>query len=362
MGTTYFVDSGSASEASPYDTWAKAAHTLATVLAIPPAAGDVIYCNANNGETIAAELGLASSGTYDGGMIRLIGCKPNGASGVTIDGTRYTINGGGNGINILNLAGFDMWWFENIRVTNTGAGAKYGFTSGSANADGHVFVNCCSDNTSGIGFNGSSIRVSKFIRCVSHTHTYDGFSMGGLNNHMLFCCSRDNSRYGYNIGYADTMNGCISYHNTSDGVYPTAGALIMNCVLDSNDAYNINVVAGTNAYQTTLIANRITDTLGSHVTAGVDCNDRVVIMGWNYFDESLVDGDAIIADGVARLIYVDSATLGKAGGGDTDSNLYEQDDDNQGYVDDDATPDFSTQYVSATDPVLRRVAVTVPWE
>ena len=63
MATYYVDDAGS--NTSPYDTWAKAAPALATVLAIPPAAGSTIHCA--GGETIAAELDCASSGDQTSG-------------------------------------------------------------------------------------------------------------------------------------------------------------------------------------------------------------------------------------------------------------------------------------------------------
>lgn len=56
--TTYYVDSAAGSNTSPYDTWAKAATSLATIAAID-AAGDTI-----NVATTHSETGLASNPNY----------------------------------------------------------------------------------------------------------------------------------------------------------------------------------------------------------------------------------------------------------------------------------------------------------
>lgn len=303
------------------------------------------------------------TGSNAGGFIKFIGCNDD--ADFTVNGNRAYIdvkNAVAHGISMA--ASCDMIWFENIEVDEAGT-AKSGWLAASTQA-GCVFINCCAHDNDYAGFTGT-FQGCLFLRCVAYSNGTHGFVITAGYDVYLFCCSRDNTQDGFNV--PTTVNyafvGCISYHNTVDGMDGChAATLVMNCVFDSNDAYAINAGAGTATYSAFLIANRITDTLTGHTTAGVDCNGDPHVLAWNYFDEAIGStqpADCVIDDAQAELVLVDAVTGGLAGGGTTDSNQYNQNDDNQGYVDDDATPDFSTQYVSATDPVLRRVAVTVPW-
>lgn len=53
--TTYYVDSAG-SNTAPYDTWAKAANLLATIVAIPIADNDIVYIASSSSETTAGTL------------------------------------------------------------------------------------------------------------------------------------------------------------------------------------------------------------------------------------------------------------------------------------------------------------------
>jgi hypothetical protein len=48
----YYVKA-TGSNTAPYDTWAKASTTLATILALPPAANDVVYVFNTHSEVLA---------------------------------------------------------------------------------------------------------------------------------------------------------------------------------------------------------------------------------------------------------------------------------------------------------------------
>lgn len=68
--TTYYV-SGSGSNTSPYDTWAKAATDIATVQAVPVVSGDVVYVDStytksySSNTTIDSNAGTYISATYN---------------------------------------------------------------------------------------------------------------------------------------------------------------------------------------------------------------------------------------------------------------------------------------------------------
>jgi hypothetical protein len=356
---TYYVDASSASEAAPYDTWAKAAHSLATVLAIPPAFSDIIYCNANTGETIAAELDLASSGTNAGGYIKVIGCKPDGATGVTVDGTRYVITGNNNNINIVDLNGQDMWWFENIEVKNTGTtGTLHGFYCSTGASTGHVFVNCCANTIDTNGWQCDLISYSVFIRCVAYS-CVDGFGGYGGSNLLFFCASRDNSADGFNLtGAQDTCIGCISHGNAIGfNEMPQRRGFLFNCVADSNSSKGMLAGAATTLYPGIMIGNRITNHTGAG-DVGVDCASEVLVYGYNAFDTN-TDHIANTLAAVTMPIPLENTV--------TDSNDYNNEDGagggdtNQGYAQAVANNNFATGYTDATDPDLRRSKITVPW-
>jgi len=343
---TYWVDVDSPSEASPYDTQAKAAHTLATILAIPPAAGDVIYCcaGASVGETIAAELDIASSGTNADGFIKLIGCNSSGV----VDGTRYIIDANSAGINCIDLNGHDELWFENIEVKSTGAGAYHGFYNSTGANSGLVFINCCANNCGGSGF--SVINYSFFFRCVAYLNTSHGFNEGNSARYTL-CASRDNSGAGWYFATSHTTCiGCVSHGNTDDGFsYPGLNSYFMNCVIDGNGDDGIFVWGVSDPYPSIVLGCRITNQSGAG-DIGLDCSSESVVYGFNYFE----DNNTNIANAtIAQVIPLE--------GGSIDSNDADNADTNEGYAEAVANNNFATGYVDGTDPTLRRTAITIPW-
>jgi hypothetical protein len=355
MGNTYWVDADSPSEASPYDTQAKAAHTLATILAIPPAAGDTIYCcaGASVGETIGAELDVASSGSNSGGFIKLIGCNPSG----TNDGTRYIIDGGAAGINIFDFAGYDYWWLENIQVQNTGAGTKHGFYNSTGTSVYCVYINCRATSCTKAGFHNSVGNNSIFYRCLSDNN-YNGFGYGegafGARL-MLLCAAHSNTNMGFYYSTGTTYVGCISHGNTEEGYGSLlSGHVLINCVADSNADNGIDFAASSDGINL-IFGCRITNApdAGDY---GLDANAEPVLIGYNYFEQ--VSGTNINTTTTADdLIYTISEP-----GGTTDSNRYgTEDDTNQGYAAAVGSHNFATGYTDATDPTLRRTAITIPW-
>ena len=352
MATTYWVDADSPSEAAPYDTQAKAAHTLATILAIPPAATDIIYCcaGASVGETIGAALACASGGTNATGHIRIIGCNSSG----TVDGTRYIIDGGAAGINIFDFAGYDFWWLENIQVQNTGAGTKHGFCTTTGTATGCVFINCCATGCAKAGF-AHNIAYSLFYRCVAYSNSASGFGYGdgaqGTNSYVL-CSSHDNTLHGFYYCTYATIYGCISHGNTDDGISALSlSSKIFNSVIDNNTDDGIVYTAATDLMFHVLFGSRITN----HSTAGsiaVNCAGEPVITGHCYYENN----DGANVGGTTTFHFVlpleDAVTT---------SDLEDLSNTNQGYAAAIASHNFATGYTDAGDPDLRRVAITIPW-
>lgn len=123
----------------------------------------------------------------------------------------------------------------------------------------------------------------------------------------------------------------------------------MNCVIDGNADDGIAITSRTDLQFALILACRITNHSGAG-DIGLNANSEPCITGWCYFEDN--DGD-----------NVQNATLHQfipAEGGSTTSNIEDQANTDAGYVDS-ANHDFSTRYVDAGDPDLRRTAITVPW-
>lgn len=92
MATPVYVDNASASEASPYDTWAKAAHLLSTITG-QDTAGDVIYVISTHAESTNAAITLAVAGTR--ASPSKIYCVTNNAPPDTLAATAVVATGAG---------------------------------------------------------------------------------------------------------------------------------------------------------------------------------------------------------------------------------------------------------------------------
>lgn len=336
-------------------SWATAWHTLAIALYIQPASGDIIYCRKSGGgagETTTGVLSCASSGSNGSGPIKVVGCNAAG----NVDGTRYVIDANNGDFDIIDFAGFDFWWWENIEVKNNGGTAQTGWYSSGATSECHIFVNCCANNCTGSGFSvGSNIQHSYFFRCVSYANTLHGFS-GYSYNYFFFCAAHTNTGDGFNVRGGALLYGCISHDNTDDGVELGfgIGIRLINCVLDSNGDDGFLAIATTTNDTNCLIGCRITN----HSTAGSNgliTLDEMCIVGWSYFEDNddNIAGASHDAAPNATFQYIPNAD-------GTTTNVEDGADTDEGYVDR-ANNDFSTRYVDGTDPSLRRTAITIPW-
>jgi hypothetical protein len=347
--STYYVDPSAGSRTAPYDTWAKAASSLSTIFALPPSAGDIIY--ARGTETIAAELDVAGSGTNAGGFIKLIGCNASG----DVDGTRYVVNAGGNGIHCIDWNGSDLWWVENLEVKNTASGSYDGFYTSVNTADGCVFINCCANTCGRYGFTGRFDRTL-FYRCVAYSNGLHGFSSLLYACAMLFCCSRDNAGIGFYTFTDGLMFGCLSYDNTDDGINPGTAAYpgrIMNCVVDNNGDDGILISAGTLLNAPLVFGCRVTNQSGAG-DIGINAGSEPLITGYCYFENN--DGDNIQN---ATLHYnIPLSTSYTAGSGSpTSSNVEDQSNTNQGYT---SLTEGSEDYNLRSDASSRRTAIAIP--
>lgn len=319
----------------------------------PPDDGDVVT-GTTSGNTITAHTTIArstinvdtNSGAISvGGFIKFIGV--NGSW--TRDGTRAIITGVNTaGVHIFTLNGTaDMVWWENIEAKSSGGSAKDGWTSVTAGSTAHVFVNCCANNNSGNGFNTYLIGASFFYRCVSYSNTLDGWHENNLGSNLfMFCASHHNTQMGWDGPYNhDVLIGCIS-HGNSYGINVINIGTVFNCVLDgnTNDGIYVGSITGANGV-VRFIASRFTNNGGD----GSDFQSRAIVVGHLYAEDNAANNFAN-TELQAILTNADGSTTIEEDQADTD----------EGYTDR-AGHDFSTRYVDADDPTLRRTAVTVPW-
>lgn len=343
MAGPFYVDP--AGDNSNGLSWATAWITIQTAFDTA-VAGEIIYCRGT--QTLAAAIDVdINAGTNAAGWIKVIGCNAAG----NVDGTRFILNGNAADIHILTAIGAaDMYWMENVEVKNTGGAAKNGFNFSTSSIDGWILINCCANNCSGHGFFNSNIAFASFIRCISYSNTLDGFYGSNGPNRYFFCCARDNSRDGFSTLYIDVVYGCITHGNTDDGIgvlrYNTC---LINTVIDGNADDGIELAASTGLPTPLIIGCRITNQSGAG-SIGLNANSEPVVIGWCYFEDN--DGDNIQNATLHQFIPLE--------GGALTSNLEDLANTEEGYVDK-ANHDFSTRYVDAGDPDLRRVAITIPW-
>lgn len=337
MATTYYMDTAG-SNTSPYDTWAKAATSIQTVLDLA-VAGDTIYCRGTQvmGATVDID---TQTGTNAAGWVKVVGCNAAG----NVDGTRFYIDANGGSYNAVTFAAAsDMYWFENIEVGNTGAGAYHGFASAATGSVGHVFINCAAHNCGGSGFRCDNMANTTCFRCVAYSCTATGF-YSVLRN--LFCCARDNGIHGF--GYISYVYGCISHGNTDDGIVADHYTLL-NSVIDGNGDDGVIINANTSLFGSFIVGNRITNQSGAG-DIGLNCNSEPCAIGYNYLENN--DGDNIQNQLTSGTIPLENSS--------NTSNLEDLSNTDYGYVDS-ANHDFSTDYTDSGDPDLRRTAITIPW-
>lgn len=333
---TYYTDSAG-SNTAPYDTWAKAATSIQTVLDLATA-GEIIY--ARGTQSVAAQIDIdTNSGDETSGLIKIIGCNAGG----TNDGTRFVLDAESNNIDIVAISQSYLW-IENIEFKNSGNADGVDFDTGSGAA---VFLNCSSNNNGGIGFNAQTATTGAyFILCTAYGNGNDGFYLDYAGG-MWFCSSHDNTDNGVELigGRYCQVCGCLSYDNTGIGINgPYRQTTIFNCAVNGNSEKGIVISSGTLRHIPAVIGNRITNHSGAG-DIGLDCNSEICIHGWNYFEDN--DGNNIQNNSISEEILYNGAT----------TNQEDQADTNEGYT---SLTDGSEDFNLRSDATLRRTAITIP--
>ena len=117
--TTYYVDSAAGSNTAPYDTWAKAATSLATIAAID-AAGDTVYVASTHSETLGTNPAYSWAGT-SAAPVRIICADKTSGAPPTTGATGATI-ATSNGV-ALSLAAAGVAYFYGLTFSVGGGGA-----------------------------------------------------------------------------------------------------------------------------------------------------------------------------------------------------------------------------------------------
>lgn len=305
-----------------------------------------------------------NNGSVAAGFIKVIGCKDDADYTVTYLATdRAYIDVKGAVAHGIAFVGSDYYWLENIEVDQAGT-AKDGINIDSAglNARGNVLVNCCAHDCAGSGIIAGQYVTA--IACVGYSNAI-GIVLGSYAS-AIFSCARDNSNLGFDFAhYVRGAFGCISHNNTNDGFALQSDTLLMNCVSDGNQNRGISSNPFINNIAL-VIGCRITNQSQAGSDSGLDANNEIMAMGWNYFEDN---GDAA-ADNVINDTYVmlipDLTTSYVPGvGSPTDTNLYslalDEGTSDEGYVDK-TNHNFSTDYQATHATQLpRRRAITIPW-
>lgn len=292
------------------------------------AAGEIIYCRGT--ETIAAPIDVdTNEGSNAAGFIKVIGCNASG----NVDGTRYIIDAEGNNVDAINIAGKDLYWWQNIETRNTGT--EDGFYTSTAGT-GHVFINCCAYNCT-VGFRFTGCHGFLVYRCVAYGGTY-GFNSDGYSP-LVCCCAHDNTSYGF--GNTRLCIGCLSYDNLYGFYTITYNGIHFNCVAEASTTDGF-VISNAGNYHVDMIGCRVTNT----GTMGVECNDEPTVIGWSYFEDNT--GDNIQETTNFEFIPKDDNTT---------TNQEDQADTNEGYTNKgDGTEDLNLR----SDATLRREAISIP--
>lgn len=277
-GTTYYCDSAG-SNTAPYDTWAKAATGLQTILDII-AAGNVCYVRGTQTLSVGTPLDVdGASGSQAAGFCKFIGCAADGS----VDGTRAIIDGvnlvAGESCIYDNSGITTYYWWENIEIKNAdGSGVDYNSAS-----DVWVWVNCISHNNEVHGWDQDAVDNHKFIRCQAYSNGSAGWANGEYGHWYVWCVATLNGTHGFHTQNSGYHLWCVSHANGADAgeacYWGRAAMLLINCVADAG-------VVGVHADLdgAVVLASRITN-----CTTGVDFSSELTYCGWNIFDGNTAD-------------------------------------------------------------------------
>ena len=232
--TTYYVDSAAGSNTAPYDTWAKAATTLATIAAID-AAGDTIYVANTHAESTAAAVSWGWVGTLASPTRIICADKTSGAPPATLSTAGAVSTSGANSQLTISATGgaAAIYWYGLTFTSGVGDTGNSGIISQSTSQLGNVencnFVVATTSATQG----NISLASSAQSRVVAKNCTFK-FANAGQT---------------VSTGSEITINGgSLAAGGTSPTVMFTsssAGLMWIDGFDFSNASAGINLVAGT---------------------------------------------------------------------------------------------------------------------
>ena len=319
--TTYYMDTAG-SNTSPYDTWAKSATDLQTLIDLW-AAGDIVY--ARGTQTIDASTyanGLTDASMAPGdtttGPVQVIGCDASG----TARAGQFTLQGdsGDKPTSCMYIAAGNMdhihWHNVTFDGTNVTSHAFQTITTG--NNDYCLFRKCIFENSPATGcyYDRSGIAV-RFIQCVftgNTTHGLHNASTGALYAFCRFGLNGDNGSFAYDV--LSTYYGCLFYDNNGEDLdCDQANTIILNCVLDGTTSGTTSDGIKTRGGKLGIcvIGCRITNhaVAGKAGFRGGQANDGSMIEDWNVFYGNTAD--LVFVDFPGFYSYNTDSTLGAPG-------------------------------------------------
>jgi hypothetical protein len=231
-GATYYV-SPSGSNTAPYDTWAKAATTITTILsAYDLGAGDVILASG----TITEPSGVALHTSNDDGV------KIQGFPAVTINCSGFTYG--------LRVSGKTDLAFENVTITNAVNGL---YTNGNINGLSATGLTFGTGVTSAVVFDTGSLGTATFDT-LAITATGAGITIGSSTASIVMNNLTVNSvgNYGVWINSATfsgslTLDGFLIQGFPSHGISTSSTAVTAITIKNGDIIGNGNdVTTGTN--------------------------------------------------------------------------------------------------------------------
>lgn len=191
--------------------------------ALKNASGNMPRFNFKNDQTYTISTGITSNQT----------CVLQGYSSSVGDTGRATVDTSTNAIKALAMSGGSSQVSNLVFVTTATSGTN----------------DLCSEAANGIWFN-----------CVFHGSRGNGLALGGVNASAVECEAYDNNKSntsgkgGIVLNLSQAVVGCyrcISHDNTGSNtagfVISNSGAVLSNCVSDTNGGKGVNVSAGATA-------------------------------------------------------------------------------------------------------------------
>ncbi len=263
------------SNTAPYDTWAKAATSLQTIVDLVTAGG-AGYARGSFSEAVDVD---TQSGSKAAGYVKIIGCAADGS----VDGTRAVITGGGVRASCLQNCDQDMVRFDNFEFT-AGTGSGVDLTSGATNG---IWNNCISHSNGAHGYNCSGTSHHRFFRCKAYSNTNDGWYDTESTTLQFLCKSYSNGDDGIDAVNSTVILIASAYYDNGENDVNVnqlgENALIYNSIADGTGQTGETGIFSTRDY-VSYIANRITN-----CATGIDASDEAQLFGYNLFHNNTAD-------------------------------------------------------------------------